>query len=462
MIKYSIKSNLLFGALFSILVTAVIMGIIGIRLTSDFLTNRFHSNFELLAVNLAKNAELGVLLNDTMMLQRLVDNMIEQDDVKRILIVSKEKSVLAKAEKEISHQDIIKIEMPVLTQSMTEQSMIHENIEKNDTIGNVHLDYSKESLDILKNKMTMRFIFFALLLTFVSAGWYWFFSRSIVKTLNNLVDVSRQVSAGSMDVNAGGGNYYETKILASAFNDMLASLKEQRIALEKAYAQMADQKSMAKVGRFSLMVAHEIKNPLSIIKGSMNILKKSATSDKMRENMFTYQEEEINRINLLVENFLLYSKPFEPVMQQMDMNAFVKKLTAKLDRVDFEKHIKVVEKVEDHNTQVMCDTALMERALNNIFKNCFEACSRDDTVELHTRTLDGQWILLIKDSGPGIDKEALENLFEPFYTTKAKGTGLGLAIVKDIVILHNGEINAGNNEKKGAFFKIFLPCTELH
>lgn len=459
MIKYSIKSNLLFGALFSILATAVIMGIIGIRLTSDFLTNRFHSNFELMAVNLAKNAELGVLLNDTMMLQRLVDNMIEQDDVKRILIVSKEKSVLAKAEKEISQQDIIKIEMPVLTQSMAEQSMIHENIDKNDTIGSVHLDYSKESLDILKNKMTLRFISFALLLTFVSAGWYWFFSRSIVKTLNNLVDVSRQVSAGSMDVNAGGGNYYETKVLASAFNDMLASLKEQRIALEKAYAQMADQKSMAKVGRFSLMVAHEIKNPLSIIKGSMNILKKPETSDKMRENMFTYQEEEINRINLLVENFLLYSKPFEPVMQQMDMNAFVKKLTAKLERVDFEKHIKVVEKVEDHNTQVMCDTALMERALNNIFKNCFEACSRDDTVELHTRTLDGQWILLIKDSGPGIDKEVLENLFEPFYTTKAKGTGLGLAIVKDIVILHNGEINAGNNEKKGAFFKIFLPCT---
>ena len=459
MIRYSIKSTLLFGALFSIMATAVIMGVIGIRLTGDFLTMRFHSNFELIAQNLAKNAELGVLLNDTIMLDRLVNNMVAQKDVKKVTITSGEKEILVNVEKAVSG-DIVKITAPILTPSMMEESLIDNSVKEYDTIGNVELGYSKESLDLLKNKMTMRFLFFALLLAFVSGGWYWFFSRSIVKTLNHLVDVSREVSGGQMDLKASGGSFYETKMLASAFNDMLNGLKKQRKALEKAYADMAEQKSMANVGKFSIMVAHEIKNPLSIIKGSMNILKKPEIDEDMREKMFTYQEEEINRINLLVENFLLYSKPFETVMGETDMNGFLKKLISKLDGVNFEKHIKVIQKIDKKTAQVICDTQLMERALNNILKNCFEACGPNDTVELHSRTLDGYWICLIKDSGPGIKKEAVDNIFKPFFTTKAKGTGLGLAIVKDIILLHDGKIRAGNNETNGAFFKIYLPCVK--
>lgn len=460
MIRYSIKSTLLFGALFFIMATAVIMGIIGIRLTGDFLTMRFHSNFELIAQNLAKNAELGVLLNDISMLDRLVNNMIDQKDVKKVTItsgISGEKVILVDVEKKTSG-DIVNITAPILTPSIMEENLIDNNLKEYATIGNVGLGYSKESLNLLKHKMTLRFLFFSLLLAVVSGGWYWFFSRSIVKTLNNLVEVSKGVSGGQMNLNASGGSFYETKMLASAFNDMLNGLKEQRKALEKAYADMAEQKSMADVGKFSIMVAHEIKNPLAIIKGSMNILKKPEIDEVMRKNMFTYQEEEINRINLLVENFLLYSKPFEPVMYETDMNAFVKKLIIKLDGVKFEKHIKVIQKIEKETAKVMCDTLLMERALNNILKNCFEACDPDDTVEVHSRTLEGYWICLIKDSGPGIKKEVIDNIFKPFFTTKAKGTGLGLAIVKDIILLHDGKIRVGNNENKGAFFKIYLPC----
>jgi len=461
MIKYSIKSTLLFGALFSIVATAVIMGMIGIRLTNDFLTLRFHSNFELIAQNLAKNAELGVLLNDTAMLDRLVNNIIEQEDIKRVSITSVKKGVLSNAGKLLTG-DVIKIKTQVLTPSMVEESMVHNGLNEFETIGNVELDYSMESLDLLKYKMSLRYLFFGVLLTFISGGWYWFFSRSIVKTLNHLVDVSKAVSGGQMDIKAGGGNFYETRVLASAFNDMLNGLKKQRKALEKASAAMAEQKSMAKVGKFSLMVAHEIKNPLSIIKGSMDILRKPGIDATMQKTMFMYQEEEISRINLLVENFLLYSKPFETSMEKTDMNSFVQKLIVKLAGVNFEKHIRVIQKIEHETAWVNCDKALMERGLNNILKNCFEACDPDDTVELHSRTLDGQWIFFIKDSGSGIKEEALDNIFEPFFTTKAKGTGLGLAIVKDIILLHDGIIRAGNNEKGGAFFKIYLPCMDAN
>lgn len=459
MIRYSIKSSLLFGALFSIIVTAVVMGIIGIRLTGDFLTMRFHSNFELIAQNLAKNAELGVLLNDTPMLKRLVTNILEQKDIKRVAITSKQGKTLADIDKKLPGE-IISITTPVLTPSLMEESLIHGGEKEYAAIGSVTLDYSMESLDLLKYKITLRYLFFALLLAFVSGGWYWFFSRSIVKTMNHLVKVSKAVSAGEMDIAAKGGNFYETQVLATAFNEMLTSLKAQRIELVKAYAEMAEQTSMAKVGRFSLLVAHEIKNPLSIIKGSMNILKKKEIDDRMRKEMFTYQEEEINRINLLVENFLFYSKPFEPDMRETDMNAFVDKLMTKLDGVNFESRTRVVRKIHGEPAMVMGDTALMERALNNILKNCFEACAPDDTVELQTHTLDGQWIVLIKDTGPGITDEALNNMFEPFFTTKAKGTGLGLAIVKDIIELHDGSVTAGNNEEKGAYFKIYLPLME--
>jgi signal transduction histidine kinase len=328
-----------------------------------------------------------------------------------------------------------------------------------DIIGKVEVDYSLASLDLLKYDITLRYLFFAILLAILSGGWYWFFSRSIVRTLNQLVEVSRQVSDGHMDLTARGGKFYETEVLASAFNEMLSSLTTQQAALKKAYEKMAEQKSMAKIGRFSLMVAHEIKNPLSIIKGSMNILKKKDIDENIRQNMFVYQEEEVNRINQLVENFLFYSKPFDPDFQEIDMNRFVEKLVVKLDGVDFERHTKLVPAISCEEVMVACDAALMERALSNLLKNCCEACGPKGRVEVQSRTIEDRWVLLIKDSGSGIKENVLNNIFEPFFTTKAKGTGLGLAIVKDIIELHNGKIEAGNNEKKGAFFKIYLPVS---
>jgi signal transduction histidine kinase len=459
MIRYSIKSTLLFGALFSIVITALVMGVIGIRMTGDFLTVRFHKNFELIGQNLAKNAELGVLLNDSRMLEQLAANTLAQDDVKRVTIVSAKEKILADV-REPGAENIITITVPVVTPSMMEESLMSSGENDYNTIGRVALDYSASSLDLLKYKITFRYLFFAMLLAFISGGWYWFFSRSIVRTLNHLVDVAKQVSDGKMDVTARGGGFYETRVLAAAFNEMLTSLKAQRSTLEKVYADMAEQNSMAKVGRFSLMVAHEIKNPLSIIKGSMNILKKKDIDDAMRRNMFTYQEEEVDRINQLVENFLFYSKPFEPDMCPVDMNRFVEKLMTKLAGVNFEKNTRLENRLSKESAMVMFDAALMERALSNVLKNCFEACSADDTVELLSHNLDDQWILLIKDSGPGIKEDVLKNIFEPFFTTKAKGTGLGLAIVKDIITLHKGLITAGNNETRGAFFKIYLPLSE--
>jgi signal transduction histidine kinase len=458
MIRYSIKSTLLFGTMISIVLTALVMGIIGIRMTGDFLTVRFHSNFELIAQNLARNAELGVLLKDIRMLDQIAANTLNQDDVNRVAIMSGNDTMLVDLQQQ-GRGKIITITAPVLTPFMKDDSMISSEQKEYDTIGNVILDYSVASLDLLKYKMTLRYLFFAMLLAFVSGGWYWFFSRSIIRTLNHLVSVSKQVSEGKMDVMAKGGGFYETRVLAVAFNDMLASLKDQRKKLKKVYADMAEQNSMARVGRFSLMVAHEIKNPLSIIKGSMNILKKKNIDDQLRKDMFTYQEEEVNRINQLVENFLFYSKPFEPDMREIDMNQFMKKLITKLDLVNFEKSAHLLNNIDHNKASVLCDAALMERALNNILKNCFEACGPDDSVELRSHVLDNQWILLIEDSGSGIKQGALNNIFEPFFTTKAKGTGLGLAIVKDIILLHNGLVTAGNNEKRGAFFKIYLPLS---
>ncbi|MBF0204198.1 MAG: HAMP domain-containing protein, partial [Desulfamplus sp.] len=475
---------------------------------------RFHDNFIVLSEYLARNAELGVLLKNSAMLENLTTNMLQQEDIIKVVIKDAEgktitgtdrismlesqqnmnesgledsqkqtrsekqtgsetqigSEIQTGSEKETDFEDMldssIKIETKIFQIQPDSGDMVMYGVNTSrEIIGYVELYYTPSGLKALTMEMTFLFIVISLVLSFISMAWYWFFARSITSPLINLVAVSRKVSQGNLEVRASGGDLRETKTLAKVFNEMLNSVKAHQKEMEKVHIEMAKQKSLAEIGKFSTMVAHELKNPIAIIKGSMDILKKKNLDQKTRETMLFYIDDEIQRLNRLVDEFLLFAKPKNPVLSRISMSLFIGEITEKFRFTVPEKKIKLSLNVED--APVECDGILMERALLNILKNAVEnsigtdkrdqaqnLIEYDADIEVYGRLESTYYIIEIKDRGKGVDKTIMDEIFNPFFTTRAKGTGLGLAIVRDIVAVHKGTVSVKNRLSGGASFEI--------
>ena len=458
----SLRTRMIGVGLLFIIGTSVLMGFVTNRLTTNFLSIRFHENFRLLSSYLAKNAELGVLLNDKAMLEQLGRNMLEQKDVQAVKIVTESGLVLVDLQNDLLDKyNTEHVESPIETLKMGNESMFLTDINQYEEMGKVILTYSKNELDHLKKSLAKRFILISLILSTIPVVIYWFLAKSIVAPLNDILEVSKAVTGGSMEVRARGGHLQETRTLAKAFNEMLSALAKQREQLEYVHAEMSRQQTLAEVGKFSMMVAHEIKNPLAIIKGSIDILKKDTSDLETKKIMLHYLGDETNRINRLIEDFLQFAKPKKPHFVEIDANTLVLDLSSKLDLFHIADSGRLKIKTENAPCVLPLDPYLMERAMLNIVRNALEISGKDGVVIIETETDAETWKMRIKDSGPGIKPTDLPRIFEPFFTTKAKGTGLGLAMTKDIVESHHGEIKVWNQDNGGACFEINLPVVSL-
>ena len=451
----SIRAGLTGFALVFVAGTFIVTGLTAVSVAGNFITARFHESFRLLGENLSNNAELGLLLNDRSMLKRLADNMLEQRDIRKVYIYGTD-GLVAEAGSSAG-KGLLRITVPVVVPSMDNAELFERSMEQEKEIGRVELAYSLESLEELKSKMIFRLILFFAALSAFSFFWYRLFARSITKPLKDLMNAAGQVSKGNLNITASGGIYQETRTLAAAFNNMLAALKKSGEELEDAYMKMAHQKSMAEVGKFSMMVAHEIKNPLSIIRGSADILAKEGTKGEARQEMIHYQKTEIHRINTLIEDFLAYARPLEPRYERCEINRIVEKIRKKSAAMWESEGVALsLDIANGTDVLVYCDGNLLEKVITNILKNAFHVSRPGDTIRMQTFADDKAWHLKIADNGPGIDPSGLSDVFKPFYTTKSTGTGLGLAIAEEIIHAHGGRVTVENGANGGAVFQITL------
>ena len=222
-----------------------------------------------------------------------------------------------------------------------------------------------------------------------------------------------------------------------------------------------------------MMVAHELKNPIAIIKGSVDVFRKKGLDEETRRSMIVYIDDEIQRLNRLVDEFLLFAKPKEPNFSMVSMKDFITHVVEKYAIADNAgtqnsgstatgsdggiKH-ESVRLLLEGDVETLCDVFLLERAVMNILKNAVENSGPGAVdIEVCAKLKGLSYVMEIKDRGRGIDEAVIDDIFNPFFTTRAKGTGLGLAIVRDIVSVHGGNIRAWNREGGGACFEIQLP-----
>jgi signal transduction histidine kinase len=213
------------------------------------------------------------------------------------------------------------------------------------------------------------------------------------------------------------------------------------------------------MGKLTLMIAHEVKNPLSIIKSSLDILKKKPAAPSSATMIF-YMEDEIRRLNLLIEDLLAFARPVAPTFRQVDLNGLIEDIVGRFELQTAQSAVDIDARIPSQPLHASADPDLLTRALVNVIKNGLEANEGKGVVRITATSTDNLWGVDVEDQGDGIASENMDKIFEPFFTTRAKGTGLGLAFSLQVIQTHGGTITAGNREAGGAVFRVELPVVE--
>lgn len=457
-----IHFRLLATAFLVISMTAFTLGVIGVTMFHDFVQNRFVERFEFLARYLALNSELGILIDQRSMLNELAANLLAEADVAKVLIFNTADESLAEASKVIPGPYEM-VEAPVRLKASSEESQAFSLVfpisptgTSPDIIGKVRIIYSNSQINRLLKTITVRYLWLTAGLAVLCLVIFFFISRSLVYPLTRLAQTAIKVGEGELQRRMIPGNIPETREVSQAFNAMLDSLERGRKTVEKANQEMARQNLLAEMGKFSMMIAHEIKNPLGIIKSSFDILKKDP-ADPSNSVMIEYIEEEIQRINVLIEDFLSFAKPAKPAFRIVDANAMLRDCIDRFKRMDIIQQIEFKCDIPKESCLSYMDPDLFRRAIDNILKNAVEACHGQGVVFVEGVCKEDTWRVGIADDGCGIQENMLDKIFNPFVTTRSKGTGLGLAYTAQVISAHNGTIIVKNRPEKGARFKIEIP-----
>ncbi len=455
-----IHVRVLLATMVMISVSVFTLSYIGVSLTHQFAQRRFVEHISFLAKYVALNAELGILLDDKGMLQRLAVNLLSERDVVGVVILDSYNRELIRAPEGFPH-DYPLMETPVYLTETREESKAfgYDGSAADRLIGKVQIRYSTKGINQLWETMMVYFISIAVGLTLISALVFYFISRSLVAPVKALARAAGRVASGNFNSRAEPGNLPETRELAVAFNVMLDSLERHRRSLEKAKEQSRRHKTLAEMGEFSLMIAHEFKNPLGIIKSSVDVLKKDFAIPSGNTLVF-YIEDEVMRLNRLIGEFLMFARPVAPSFQQTDLNALLTEIVTRFDLQKTGTPPQIKARIPSDACPAQADPDLLIRAISNIIKNAFDINGDDCVVWVTASRQADTWVAEIADNGEGIAIEHMAKVFNPFFTTRSKGAGLGLAYTSRAVEAHGGVIKAGNRPEGGALFRVKIPLSK--
>ena len=219
--------------------------------------------------------------------------------------------------------------------------------------------------------------------------------------------------------------------------------------------ELAKSQRLATIGELAAMVGHDLRNPLTGITGASYYLKKKLgpKMNRKEKEMLQLIEQEIEHSDKIINDLLDYSKEIRLELTQTDAKSITKDA---LTSMKIPSGIRVVDSTEQQPTLEL-DLDKMRRVLVNLIRNAVDAMSRGGTLRITSRKFNGNLELNIADTGVGMTKETMKELWNPLHTTKAKGIGLGLPIAKRLVEVHGGRISVETKLGKGSTFTVTLP-----
>ena len=272
-----------------------------------------------------------------------------------------------------------------------------------------------------------------------------FIARSISIPIEKLRKVTNEISKGNLDAKIPISGNDEISQLAADVRTMENSLKEAKLDLIKS-------ERFATIGELSARMAHDIRNPLSVIKNSFTAYrrKKKIPLDILEKQIFDMIGRAVSSIDYQIESTLDFvrNKPL-----RLEEHTMLKILHRSLDAITKSDDIKI--NIPKNDVKIICDSEQTAIVFENLITNAIQAIG-EEKGEISIRFIenDASISIEVEDSGKGINDEDMPKIFEPLFTTKQSGTGLGLASCKKIIAMHNGTINVKNNP---TVFSVILP-----
>jgi len=236
--------------------------------------------------------------------------------------------------------------------------------------------------------------------------------------------------------------------------DVLEYSKRLERIVEEKTKELRDAERLVIIGETTLMVGHDLRNPLQVLKGLSYGLKKKHADKPEAMEIFEKIDKSIFYMDKIVSDLQAFGKKKDPDARLYPLRGLVNNA---LTQIEVPGDVEMVMEFPE-DFMVAVDWYMIQRLFINLLLNAVQAMPDGGKLSVNAYRRDDDNVIVIEDTGIGIPEESLENLFKPLYTTKAKGTGLGLAVCKKIVDAHDGTINVESTVGKGTIFTITLPA----
>lgn len=241
----------------------------------------------------------------------------------------------------------------------------------------------------------------------------------------------------------------EKKLVATSFiaRDITLKLQAEQLKI--------DTEKLKAIGEVAASVAHEVRNPMTTISGFVQMMNSDPANPYRAYSEIMYTE--INRVDLIVSEFLLLSKPSLTKSTEFYIEKSLRDVVSLFETEFRNRSISYDVRIPNNNVVIRGNEDGMKQVFINLFKNSCEALVKNGIITIIVKFQDEMVSITIRDNGPGMDAETIENLFEPFYTTKTEGTGLGMLITKKIIVDQGGTITVTSKINHGTETTIILP-----
>ncbi len=210
------------------------------------------------------------------------------------------------------------------------------------------------------------------------------------------------------------------------------------------------------VGQLAAGIAHEIRNPLTALKGFLQLMQ---TDGLEKKEYFSIMSSELTRIEMIVSELLVLAKPHSTSFKERDLATLLRHVVTLLDTEAILKKVQILLMLETDIPPICCDENQLKQAFINFLKNGIEAMPNGGDIVIRVQRQGDLVVIRFEDSGVGIPEEQIAKLGEPFYTTKEKGTGLGLMISYRIIENHRGQVRMTSRPGKGTTVEVTIPAT---
>jgi signal transduction histidine kinase len=287
----------------------------------------------------------------------------------------------------------------------------------------------------------------------------WLLGREAVTPVQRLVAAMRRAEAGELTVRADEGRPDELGVAARGFDATLAALRRSQAELEAFYRErMVRADRFAAVGEIATGLAHEIKNPLAGLSGALELLSEDLASDARHLEVVTEMRHQVTRLANTMEGLLSFARPPKAKLRATDVKETLEKVLFLIRQQCRGGCVNVVSEVPQDLPDVLADPSQLEQVFLNLCLNGCQAMNAKDegTLTVRSHAGEGNVVVEIQDTGPGIASDARAQVFKPFFTTKREGNGLGLAISARIVADHGGHIGYRCPPEGGTVFTVTL------